>query len=207
LERRLALLDWARRRNSVIVEDDYDGEFRYDERPLESLQGLDSEGRTLYIGTFSRTVFPALRIGYVVAPQSAISAFMAAKWLTDLHSATLEQQTLAEFINDGFYEWHLRRLRQRHTRRRAVLLESVYKYIGDRVEVTGEDSGAHVVLWPRKRAPEAAVVKQAEKRGVGIYGISHCFLGKPPRPGFLLGYAHLNEREIREGIQLLSEAL
>jgi GntR family transcriptional regulator / MocR family aminotransferase len=206
LERRLALLDWARRRNSIIVEDDYDGEFRYDGRPLESLQGLDNEGRTVYIGTFSRTVFPALRIGYVVAPPSTVVAFIAAKWLTDLHSATLEQQTLAEFIKDGFYERHLRRLRQRHRQRRAVLLESISKYLGDRVEITGEDAGAHVVLWPRKPTSEAVVMRQAEKRGVGIYGISHCFLTDPRRAGFLLGYAHLNEREIREGIQLLGEA-
>lgn len=130
---------------------------------------------------------------------------MAAKWLTDLHSASLEQQTLAEFINNGFYERHLRRLRQRHTQRRTGLLEAVRKWLGDRVDLTGEDAGAHVVLWPHKQRPEEAVVRQAEERGVGIYGISHCFLNAPPRPGFILGFAHLNERDIREGIQLLRD--
>jgi GntR family transcriptional regulator/MocR family aminotransferase len=205
LDRRLALLAWARRRNAIIVEDDYDGEFRYDDRPLESLQGLDRDGRTVYIGTFSRTVFPALRIGYVVAPPSSISAFKAAKWLTDLHSATLEQQTLAEFIVNGMYERHLRRLRQRHKQRRAVLLDAIHKYLGDKVEVTGADAGAHVVLWPQIRRAEAPLIAQAAKRGVGIYGISHCFLNKPSRPGFLLGFAHLNEQEIREGIRLLRD--
>jgi GntR family transcriptional regulator/MocR family aminotransferase len=204
LERRLALLDWARRRNSIIVEDDYDGEFRYDGRPLESLQGLDKEGRTVYIGTFSRTVFPALRIGYVVATSPSVSAFIAAKWLTDLHSASLEQQTLAEFIAKGFYERHLRRLRQRNTQRRKTLLDSVCKYLGDRVEITGANAGAHVVLWPRKSAAtEATLVREAQQRGIGIYGISHCFLDASPRPGFILGFAHLNEREIREGIRSL----
>jgi GntR family transcriptional regulator / MocR family aminotransferase len=203
LERRLALLDWARRHHAIIVEDDYDGEFRYDGRPLESLQGLDKDGRTLYLGTFSRTVFPALRIGYIVASPSSVSAFVAAKWLTDLHSATLEQQTLAEFIHDGSYERHLRRLRQRHAQRRAVLLQAIRKVLGDRVEITGEDAGAHIVLWPRKSLREAAAMNLAEKRGVGIYGFSHCFLKAPPRPGFILGFAHLTEREIRDGIQLL----
>jgi GntR family transcriptional regulator / MocR family aminotransferase len=203
LDRRLALLEWARQCNAIIVEDDYDGEFRYDDRPLQSLQGLDSEGRTVYIGTFSRTVFPALRIGYIVAPPSIVNALMAAKWLTDLHSATLEQQTLAEFITNGMYERHLRRLRQRHKQRRKALLDSVHKHLGNRVEITGADSGAHVVLWPRKQKPEAAVMKQAEKQGVGIYGIAHCFLNDPRRPGFILGFAHLNETEIREGIRLL----
>jgi GntR family transcriptional regulator/MocR family aminotransferase len=205
LDRRLALLDWARRSNAIIVEDDYDGEFHYGGRPLESLQGLDGEGRTVYIGTFSRTVFPSLRIGYVIAPRSIGPAFIAAKWLTDLHSATLEQQTLAEFIANGMYERHLRQLRRRNTKRRTALLEAIEKYLGDRVEVTGEGAGAQVVLWPRKRTPEDQVVKMAARRGVGIYGISHCYLNDSPRPGFMLGFAHLNEREIREGIRLLSD--
>jgi GntR family transcriptional regulator/MocR family aminotransferase len=207
LDRRLALLKWARQRNAVIVEDDYDGEFHYGGRPLESLQGLDREGRIIYIGTFSRTVFPALRIGYLIAPASLVPAFTAAKWLSDLHSASLEQQTLAEFIAGGMYERHLRRLRRRNTARRTALLDAVQKYLGDRVEVTGEGAGTHVVLWPRKHVSEKAVVATAAKRGVGIYGIEHCFLRRPSRPGFLLGYARLTELEIREGIRLLGEVL
>ncbi|MBV9765466.1 MAG: PLP-dependent aminotransferase family protein [Acidobacteriaceae bacterium] len=207
LDRRLALLRWARRRNAVIVEDDYDGEFQYDGRPLESLQGLDREGRIVYIGTFSRTVFASLRIGYLIAPASLVPAFTAAKWLSDLHSASLDQQTLAEFIAGGMYERHLRRLRRRNTARRAALLDAVRKNLGDRVEVTGEGAGAQVVLWPRNHVSEEAVVAAAARRGVGIYGIAHCFLRRPSRPGFLLGYARLTEREIREGIRLLSEVL
>ncbi len=207
LDRRLALLDWAQRRNAVIVEDDYDGEFRYDGRPLESLQGLDTEGRIVYIGTFSRTIFPALRIGYLVAPPSLLPAFTAAKWLSDLHSATLEQQTLAEFISSGMYERHLQRLRRRNTARRAALLDAIRRFLGGRVEVTGDGAGAQVLLSPRKRVSERAIVAQAAARGVGIYGISHCYLKQPSPPAFLLGYARLNEREIREGIRLLGEVL
>jgi GntR family transcriptional regulator/MocR family aminotransferase len=207
LDRRLALLQWARRRNAVIVEDDYDGEFHYGGRPLESLQGLDREGRTIYIGTFSRTVFPALRIGYLIPPRSLVATFSAAKWLSDLHSATLEQQTLAEFITSGMYERHLRRLRRRNTARRAALLAALAEYIGDRVEVTGDGAGAQVVLWPKKRVREEDVMAEAARIGVGIYGIAHCYLKKPARPGFMLGYARLNEREIGEGVRLLGKVL
>ena len=207
LSRRLALLDWARRKNAVIVEDDYDGEFHYEGRPLESLQGLDTDGRIVYIGTFSRTVFPSLRIGYLIVPKSLTPAFTAAKWLNDLHSATLEQQALAEFITSGMYERHLRRLRRRSTARREALLHAIHKYLGARVEVTGDGSGAHVVLWLKKGASEDAVIACAASRGVGIYGMSHCFLTQPSRTGLMLGYARMNEKEIREGIRLLSEIL
>lgn len=207
LDRRLALLDWARRRNAVIVEDDYDGEFHYGGRPLESLQGLDRDGRVLYIGTFSRTVFPALRIGYLIAPPALVGAFSAAKWLNDLHSATLEQQTLAEFIGNGMYERHLRRLRRRNTERRSALLAAVGEFLGDRVETSGDGAGAHVMLWPKKRVVEQDIVARAAELGVGIYGTSHCYLRQTSRPSFVLGYARLNEREIHEGIRILSGVL
>jgi GntR family transcriptional regulator/MocR family aminotransferase len=207
LGRRLALLEWARRRNAVIVENDYDGEFHYEGRPLESLQGLDTDGRVIYLGTFSRTVFPALRIGYLIVPRSLAPAFTTAKWLCDQHSATLEQQTLAEFIVSGMYERHLRRLRRRNAARRETLLRAIEKHLGERVEVTGDGSGSHIVLWPRNRVSEDAVIADAASRGVGIFGISHCFLKKPSRPGLILGYSTMNEKEIRDGIRLLGEIL
>jgi GntR family transcriptional regulator / MocR family aminotransferase len=207
LARRLALLEWARRENAVIIEDDYDGEFHYEGRPLESLQGLDTDGRIIYIGTFSRTIFPSLRIGYLIVPCSLVAAFAAAKWLNDLHSATLEQQTLAEFITTGMYERHLRRLRRRSTARREVLLDAIQRNLGNRVEVTGDGSGAHIVLWLKSRIPEDIIVARAALRGVGVYGISHCFLKRSPRTGLMLGYARMKEEEIREGIRLLSEVL
>jgi GntR family transcriptional regulator / MocR family aminotransferase len=207
LARRLALLDWAKRKNAVIVEDDYDGEFRYEGQPLESLQGLDAEGRIIYVGTFSRTVFPSLRVGYLIVPKSLTAAFTAAKWLNDQHTATLEQQTLAEFITTGAYERHLRRVRRRNTARRSALLDSIEKYLGDRVEVTGDGAGAHVVLWPRQRVSEESIVAKAASRGVGIYGISRYFLKRPSRTGIMLGYSRMRENEIREGIRRLSEIL
>ncbi len=207
LDRRIELLDWARRKNAVIVENDYDGEFHYGGRPLESLQGLDTEGRTIYIGTFSRTVFPALRIGYLVVPKSLAEAFTTAKWLCDQHSAVLEQQTLAEFIASGRYDRHLGRLRRKNTACREALLQAIHRHLSSRVEVTGDLAGAHVVLWPSHPLSEAEAIACAASRGVGIYGISHCYLTPPRRTGLMLGYSTMNESEIREGIRILGQVL
>lgn len=204
LARRLALLEWARRRNAVLVEDDYDGEFRYEGQPLESLQGLDREGRVIYVGTFSRTVFSALRIGYLIAPKPLVPAFSAGKWLCDRHTAALEQRALAEFISSGTYERYLRRVRRRNAARRQVLLDSIRKWLGDRVEVTGDGAGAHIVLWPRNRAAEETVITRAASHGVGVYRISPYYLKPPERTGILLGYSRMREQEIREGIKRLS---
>lgn len=207
LARRVALLEWARKRNAIVVEDDYDGEFRYDAQPLESLQGLDTEGRVVYVGTFSRTIFSSLRIGYLVAPKSLVTALLSAKWLADRHTATLEQETLAEFIISGLYERHLRRLRRKNAQRRQALLDAIHNCLGDRVEVSGDGAGSHVVLWPDRRASETELVQRAASRGVGVYGIARYYISRPLRPGLLLGYARMSEHQIREGIRRLSEVL
>jgi GntR family transcriptional regulator/MocR family aminotransferase len=207
LARRVALLDWAKRTRAAIVEDDYDGEFRYAGQPLESLQGLDGGARVIYLGTFSRTVFAALRIGYIVAPKSLAQALTSAKWLSDRHTATLEQETLAEFIGCGMYERYLRRVRHRNARRREALLEAMRKYLGDRIEVSGDGAGAHVVLWLSERVAEQALITGAAARGVGVYPVSPYFLKPPARSGLMLGYSRLRETEIREGIRRLSEVL
>jgi GntR family transcriptional regulator/MocR family aminotransferase len=207
LARRLALLDWAKRKRAVIVEDDYDGEFRYEGQPLESLQGLDREGRVIYIGTFSRTVFSSLRIGYLITPKRLVPAFTAAKWLCDRHTATLDQETLAEFIASGMYERYLRRVRRRNTARREVLLEALHTHLRDRVDVTGDGAGAHVVLWLKHRLSEDSVTASAAAQGVRVYGISGYFLRKPSRTGILLGYSRMKETAIREGIRRLGKVL
>jgi GntR family transcriptional regulator/MocR family aminotransferase len=207
LARRLALLDWAKHKNAVIVEDDYDGEFRYEGQLLESLQGLDRDSRVIYIGTFSRTVFSALRIGYLIVPKSLVPAFAAAKWLCDRHTPSLEQKTLAEFIASGMYERYLRRVRRRNASRRDVLLDSIGKYLGDRVEVTGAAAGAHVVLWPTRRIAKDALIASAASRGVGVYPISPYYLKRPARTGVLLGYSRMTEGNIREGMRRLGNVL
>ena len=207
LPRRLNLVDWARRTDALVVEDDYDGEYRFEDQSLQSLQGLDAEGRVIYIGTFSRTVFSSLRIGYLVVPKPLISVFTSAKWLCDRHTATLEQETLAEFITSGLYERHLRRVRRRNAARREALRDAIDKYLGDRVEVTGYGAGAHVALWPTARVSEAEVIARAASSGVAVYGISPYFLSAPPRKGFMLGYSRMKESDIREGVRRLGQVL
>jgi GntR family transcriptional regulator / MocR family aminotransferase len=206
LPRRLSLVDWARRMDTLVVEDDYDGEYRYEDQSLQSLQGLDAEGRVIYIGTFSRTIFSSLRIGYLVVPKPLISVFTSAKWLCDRHTATLEQETLAEFITSGLYERHLRRVRRRNAARRTALRDAIAKYLGDRVEVTGFGAGAHVVLWPSSRLTEAGMIARAASVGVAVYGISPYYLTPPTAKGLMLGYSRLKEADIREGVRRLSEA-
>src|SRR6185437_15718045 len=124
---------------------DYDGEFRYGQQRLESLQGLDSDGRVIYIGTFSRTIFPALRLGYLVLPAGMVSAFSAAKWLCDRHAATPEQEALADLITSGLYERHLRRVLRQSATSRAALLEAVREHLGDRVTLAGDGAAARTV--------------------------------------------------------------
>jgi GntR family transcriptional regulator / MocR family aminotransferase len=207
LARRLALLEWAGRKDAVVVEDDYDGEFRYEGQPLESLQALDREGRVIYIGTFSRTLFSALRIGYLIAPKSLVAAFTSAKWLCDRHTATLEQETLAEFISSGMYERHLRRIRRRNSARREALLGAIREHLGEKVQVSGDSAGTHVVLRIRARIPERTLIERAAARGVGVYGMSRYFLKRPTATALMLGYSSMREQEIREGIRRLAEAL
>ena len=148
-----------------------------------------------------------MRIGYLVVPKGLVTAFAAAKWLCDRHTATLEQETLAEFISSGMYERYLRRVRRTNAARRQVLMDAVQVHLGDRVETTGDGAGAHIVLWPRRRISEEQAIAGAAARGVRVYGISQYFLKKPARAGILVGYSRTNETQIREGIRRLGEVL
>ena len=206
LGRRRALLEWAARTNAVIIEDDGDGQFQYKERRLPSLQGLDAESRVLYIGAFSRTIFPALRLGYLVLPAGMVGAFTAAKWLCDRSASTLEQEALADLITCGLYERHLRRVLRQGAAARAALLEAVQQHLGDRVTLTGDGAAAHVVLWLDCDLSEEAVIAGAAACGVRVHGLSPYFANSP-RPGILLDYARLSGAEIREGIRRLGAVI
>ena len=209
LPRRLALLAWAERAGAWVVEDDYDSEYRYGGRPVESLQGLDRAGRVIYLGTFSKVMFPALRLGYLVLPPVLVGPCTTAKALADTGSPGLEQRALADFIAAGHFERYLRRTRTRNRERRAALLAAVAKHLGDRVEVAGANAGLHVLLWVRgKPATETPrIVARAAREGVGVYAPDPFYLGRPPGAGLVLGYASLDEDAIREGIRRLARAL
>ncbi|MGH7786566.1 MAG: PLP-dependent aminotransferase family protein, partial [Candidatus Binatia bacterium] len=208
LARRLALLRWAARNDVYVVEDDYDSEYRYVGRPVEALQGLDQDDRVIYLGTFSKLLFPALRLGYLVAPPPLVKAFVNAKALADTGSASLEQGALADFIREGHFERHVRRSRARNAARRATLLEAIATHFGRRAEVQAADAGIHILLrlrdMPARRL--RAGVARAEQLGVRVYRAATCYLDPPADAGLLLGYAGLAEPQIRAGIRQLAQA-
>ena len=207
LHRRLALLQWAARVGAWVVEDDYVSEFRYEGHPLEALQSLDRHERALYLGSFSKTLFPALRVGYLVLPRALVSAFLAAKWAADRFSAPLYQEALAELITSGRYERHLRRAGARNAGRRRVLIEALRHQFGDRVAIAGENTGVHLVVWLNGVRPAElpSAIARAAKAGVGIYSVAPSYAEPPRRAGLLFGYASLSEAEIRAGIRRLAE--
>ncbi len=209
IARRLALLAWAERAGAVVIEDDYDSEYRYDGRPIPALQGLDRSGRVVYIGTFSKVLFPSLRIGYAVLPKSLLGPFAAAKWLADRHTPTIEQETLAAFIDEGHFERHLRRSRAANALRRAALLSSLDDAFGDRIEITGSNAGIHVVTWFQDLGAGQTdeIVAGAKAVGVGVYPVAPYYLTPPARAGLLLGYASLDERQIHVGIAKLANVV
>jgi GntR family transcriptional regulator / MocR family aminotransferase len=210
LPRRLASLRWAEERAAYIVEDDYESEYRYDHRPVEAIQGLDRAGRVIYIGTFSKVLFPALRLGYLVLPRPLVQPFRSAKWLADRHTASFAQGILTQFIRDGYFERHLRRARALLAGRRAALLGAIRTHLGNKVEVSGASAGLHILMWIRGMPPGAALtalIGKAAKAGVGIYPVTPYYMRSPRRAGLLLGYAGLNEERIRAGIDRLSDVL
>lgn len=206
LSRRLALLAWAQKNGTYLLEDDYDSEYRYAGRPIEAVQSLDRSGNVIYVGTLSKTLFPALRVGYVVLPPQLVPAFAAAKFLADRHTPTLQQEVLADFIQAGLYERHLRRTRTRNQARRAALLAALRQHFGDAVDTEGSGAGLHLLAWlrdvPPARLPD--LVRGALQEGVGVYPVSPCYLHPPRRTGLLLGYAALDEAEIRRGVERLA---
>jgi len=214
IRRREALLAWARRQRTWVIEDDYDGEFRYGQRPIDALQAIDTEGRVIYIGTFSKVLSPQMRLGYLVLPASLVSAFRQAKRLTDRHAPVLDQRVLASLIESGTYERHVRRIRRENERRRATLLDAIARWMPAATRVEGAVAGLHVVvLLPWLTAvEEQAVVEAARQWGVGIYAMSGMFaapaLRRPSAPaGFVVGYASLDVSDIELGVRRWSEAL
>jgi len=209
VDRRLALLDWAARNEGWVLEDDYDSEFRYRGRPLAALQGLDRHGRTLYVGTFSKVLYPALRLGFLVVPPQLLATFEALKWLVDRHTPMLLQAALADLFDHGHYERHLRRARSMSAARLKVLLAALDQHFGERIEIEGADAGVHLVLWLRDLAPEQLPerIARARQAGLGIYPIAPYYRHPPERAGLLIGWASLDEPTLRQGVARLAKVL
>jgi GntR family transcriptional regulator/MocR family aminotransferase len=203
LTRRLELIEWSRRHNAVLIEDDYDSEYRYSGPPLPSLQGLATGVAVIYIGTFSKVMFPSLRIGYVIAPQSLVARLRRAKWLADRQTPVPEQAALADFIAEGHLERHIRRMRRIYGARRDALVESLERYFGDRVQIRGDAAGMHVLV----RFRDEKIEEKAAAVNVQLVSSAGYYLTEAPRGEFVLGFSSIGERSIREGIRRLAEAL
>lgn len=205
--RRLALLRWARAARAWVIEDDYDSAYRYASRPLASLHGLDVDGRVLYVGTFSKTLFPALRLGYVVVPKALVDAFTAVRTIMDRQSPSVDQAVLAEFIEDGHYARHLRRMRMLYLERRDALLDAAPALFGDRLELTPGDAGMHVVGLLPPGIDDRAISDRALARGVEVPALSRHAAEPVARGGLMLGYAAFSPRSIRAALKILATTL
>jgi GntR family transcriptional regulator/MocR family aminotransferase len=209
--RRRSLLAWAERSSAHVIEDDYDSEYRFDIAPIPAMQALDGGERVIYLGTVSKTLSPTLRLGYLVVPQALASAFAKAKRLTDRHTTGLEQEALAELIESGAYERHVRRVRRRNGERRAVLLAALTETFGAAATVVGAEAGLHVVVWLNTvpRAREQQLIAKTYEAGLGIYPVSPLHdpatpaRALPAKVGLVMGYACLSEDAIRRGVRLL----
>ncbi|HET9222736.1 MAG TPA: PLP-dependent aminotransferase family protein, partial [Roseiflexaceae bacterium] len=207
LARRLALLEWATLAGAWILEDDYDSEYRFSGRPLEALQGLDRAGRVLYIGTFSKVLFPALRIGYLVAPTELIEPLRAARRFIDVHVPILEQVALTDFIQAGHYARHLRHMLQCYSRRRDLLIDELRAQLGDLLEVSAPEAGMHLVGWLPPGKDDRRAAELAGQVGIEVTPIAQYSLEPLRRGGLLFGYAGTDEQNIPAGVKRLAGAL
>ena len=211
LSRRLQLIDWAAETGAWIVEDDYDSEFRYQGRPLAALAGLDRQQRTIYLGTFSKVLFPSLRVGYLVVPPDMAEPMARARRGLDDHPGSTVQPALAQFIEEGHFAQHLRRMRRLYAARQDALLAAGRRHLDGLLDLAPDAAGMHLVagLGPELagRAGDAACAERARQHGVAAPALSAYYQGVPERQGLLLGYAAVPEPEIDRAARQLARAL
>lgn len=207
LDRRVALLEWAQRRRAVIIEDDYDGEFRFEGRPVESLKSLDRTGLVAYVGTFSKTIFPELRIGYAIPPRALRGALAKAKQIVDWHTCTLTQAALARFMHEGDFARHLRRVQKHYDARRKMLLAHLRGSLAPWFDPIVPTAGIHLAAHLKPGLDEAALVRAAREHDIGLYGIAAFHVGSAARPGLLFGYGGIDALRIDTALAKLAALL
>jgi GntR family transcriptional regulator/MocR family aminotransferase len=203
LARRLELLAWAARHRVWIFEDDYDSEYRYESRPIPALQGLDHEGRVIYVGTLSKVLFPSIRFGYIIVPEDLVQAFVAARALTDISSPLVEQAALADFIAEGHLASHIRRMRGLYMERRDVMKDTIQKELEGLLQVQDTQAGMHLVGWLPEGADDALLSREAAKAGLYVMPVSAFAIAPLKRAGLLLGFAGFSQPVIRKGLREL----
>lgn len=207
LPRRLALLEWARKTGALIFEDDYDSEYRYAGRPVPALQGLDRDGVVLFAGSFSKVLFPSLRLGYLVVPEDLVDSVAAVRSVTSRHVPALEQAVLCDFITGGHFGRHIRRMREVYAERLSVLLDHAGRHLSGSLEIIGVAAGLHTSGWLCGGITGANVAEAAVRHDLEVAPLSWYAEGRPTREGLLLGFAAVDKREIRRGVEDLAVAI
>jgi GntR family transcriptional regulator/MocR family aminotransferase len=210
LDRRTALLAWASANDAVILEDDYDSEYRFADRPLDPLQSLDREGRVVYVGTFSKTMLPALRLGFLVAPPSLMPALRSAKRLTDWHNDYVTQAAMARFVDSGGFARHVRQATKAYGERQRRIVEQVGALLGDRMHVIPSVAGLHLCLVPADGSGAfdgERVVADAAASGVAVQSLGRFTVARPAAEGLLLGFGSIAPDDVPDGLRLLARAI
>ena len=205
--RRMKLLNWAEKARAWIIEDDYDSEYRFGGHPLASVQGLGPGDRVIYVGTFSKVLFPALRVGYLVIPKPLVPGFRVARDAIDLFPPVLFQRALTDFIRQGHFARHIRRMRMLYMERRMALIEALRETLGEWIEIVSADAGMHLVCLLPKGLDDRRVSARAAQVGISAIPLSTCYLGKGSQPGLVLGYGGINHAEIKAGVAKLAQIL
>jgi len=206
--RRFQLLNWAENMGSWIIEDDYDSEYRYESLPISSLQGLDASARVIYIGTFSKVLFPSLRLGYVVVPSDLVDRFLSIRRAMDIGPPTFYQEVLADFIREGHFARHIRRMRVLYRERRSALVAEISKELGGMVEVLGGEAGVHLaVILPKGSHSDVRIAERAARQNLWLWPLSSSYLGEAPRHGFILGFGSTAVADIPHAVRKLRNLL
>lgn len=207
LSRRLSLLEYARRSRVIIFEDDYDSEYRYAGRPIPAMQGLDKSSVVIFAGSFSLVLFPSLRLGYVVVPPDMVEIFAAAASVSTHHPPLIDQAILCDFIREGHFARHVRRMRQLYAERLGVLIEAARERLGDALEIGDVEAGLRTVGWLKPGIAADAVARSAEKHNVEVVPLSRYGSGRSPKNGLVLGFAAVDGGELRRGVEVLARIL
>jgi GntR family transcriptional regulator/MocR family aminotransferase len=207
MARRLELLAWARASRAWIVEDDYASEFRYGGRPLASLQGLDDGERVIYIGTMNKALFPGLRLGYAVVPRPLVQEFVTNRYLMDRQPSTLCQAVFTEFMQEGHFAGHIRRMRVLYREQRDALVAALVRRLGDHLSVEAPDQGMHLVAYTRKGVSDTTIERSAREAGVIVRATSRMYVKAPPRSGLMLGFCGYPRRTIETAVARLAKAV